>query len=270
MKNQMRVIKTFRKAGITDYARAAAKASPVINGGQDHIVGDIIGLGKDIAGIFKKKPGKISKSDFYKKRDTFYKTVESLGKPVGNLPGNPFAQFSHATIKDSPFKDYQNEWKAFEQMASIYYPELYGAAQSATVANTPKANEVAKPLENVMNNAIRNGGAIPPRGDMNATLEEFNNTVMQPAGAGVNSNAGSEALGNAAIEFIATLMDKKKNGEMLPPIYDQIASNGLRVQEKVEAKVRTGIQGNIGSFVTDNIILIGLALIILIIAMNKK
>lgn len=287
----MKIIRINRKATATDYARAAAKSSAVINGGYNHIsfegaakgagtgaaLGTIVpGVGNVVGGIIGAvgglfaggdKKDKMNQKQFYQKRDAFYKTAESLGKPVGSLPGNPFTQFAHATIKDSPLKNYMKEWKAFEQMVAIYYPELVGGSVQS---GQPTAPEVAQPLNKTMQDAIRGAGGMPPGGGIVPVMEEFNSRVMQPAGAGVSAGAGSEALGNAAIEFISTLMDKKKNGETLPPVYDQIASGGLRVQENVENKVRAGVQGNIGEFVTENIMVIGLAIIILIFAISKK
>src|SRR3546814_15230359 len=71
--------------------------------------------------------------------------------------------------------------------------------------------------------------------------EQFVNEIVGPATGQEFSGAGKEAIENAAIEFIATLVEKKRNGEVLPPLYDKIAGGAMKVEEKVEQNVKASI-----------------------------
>lgn len=287
----MKIIKTYRKATVHDYARAAAKSSRVINGGWDNaisiegaakgagtgatlgtiipgvgnVAGGIIGA---IGGLFSGKASKITREEYLKKRDIFFKTVADLGKPVTSIPGTPFAQFGRHRGK--AFKSYDAMLAALYQTAEIYYPELTGLTPAT--GENPPIEEVVAPLTKVMENAIRDTGSMPDKETMGGLLKQFNETVVDPATGkdSTSTSTGKEALGNAAIEFISTLCEKKRNGETLPPIYDKIAEGCMRVQEKIENKVKSGIQGDIGAFVTDNVLLIGIAAMLLLFAIMSK
>ncbi len=299
----MKVIRINRKATAHDYARVAAKMSSVINGNLDHAVGSdvasgaatgaalgtiIPGIGNVVGGIIGGAgglvkgatssdiaSGKINKKLFYKIRDSFFVMAENIGKPVNEISGNPFSQVSHRVIKDSPIKNYKNELTILAQLVNTYYPELYesfiailptgGVAQTTT----PTSTQVTAPLKPAMDQAIRESGGMS-NGTVSDTNEQFVERVVTPATGKDYSGAGKEAVGNAAIEFIASLCEKKRAGETLPPIYDKLATNCLKVEEKIERKVKQKVEGNIGAFVTDNPILIFGGLALLLILVMKK
>lgn len=284
----MKVIRINRKATATDYARAAAKMSDVISGDLNHAIGADIGsgaatgaalgtvvpgIGNVVGGIIGAagglvkgltssdiKAGKINKRDFYKLRDAFFVQAEKINKPVGSIPGDPFAQFSHSVIKDSPFKNYANELIAFQAMTKKYYPELQDNGTTKVIA----------PLKKTMDVAIRETGGMP-NGSVTESTEQFVERVVAPATGKDYSGAGREAIANAAIEYISTLANKKREGESLPPTLDKIAGGAMKVEAGLERKVTQQVQGNIGAFVTNNPLLIfGVLALLLFAVMRRK
>lgn len=88
---------------------------------------------------------RVSKSEFYAARDTAYAQISSVygDRHYEKLPGNPFAAFSHASISDSPFKNYAGEMAALQSALAKYYPSLFGAApapRTPTITNDPPAS----------------------------------------------------------------------------------------------------------------------------------
>jgi hypothetical protein len=156
------------------------------------------------------------------------------------------------------------------------YNELIAISDSLgeQISLTQKENsEVAKeiaPLIKTIDNAILDTGKIPPE-TVQEKLQVFNDAIVSPAtGTPPSSSAGTSALADAAIAFIGSLMEKKKSGEQLPGVYDKIATAGIEVENKIEGKVRSTVEGNIGEFVTKNAVLIGFAVLLLILAVIKR
>lgn len=273
----MKVITINKKATVRDYARLAARRSPVIN---NFALGAALGSIGDIAGgigsIFGGGGGgkKMSKKQFYAQRDEFVALAEASGKPVNSLPGKPFDKFSHSVIKDSPFKDYTDEWKNFMRSVATYYPEFVlpdGSIAAAPIKPAAAVNQI-KELDPAIDKALREIGAGVPN-DQHDKLQLFADKIVGPGTATNLSGQGSEALSNAAIEFIATLADKKRAGETLPPIYDKIAGAALRTQDKLESKVRQGAEQKIGGFVMSNGAMIGIAaalLLVMVLTSSRK
>lgn len=240
------VVTIPRKARPQDYARAAAKASPVINNCQDNIVDDVKeGLGV-VKSIFGGRKYTADQQAFYDRRDQVFDMINNKygKKHYEKLPGNPFTAFAHEKYKVMGTA----RLPEFYAMVDKYYPGLLtGNPTPATVETS-----VIKPLGGVMGAAV--GGSS---GSVATDTKTFVEQVVAPATGKDYTGVADEVLENAAIDFMATLIEKKRNGETLPPLYDKIASGAMKVENTVKQKVKTAAAGSIGTFAMENPLIVG-------------
>lgn len=113
----------------------------------------------------------ISQKEFYAFRDGVFALIEqNYGKKAYELlPGNPFAAFSHGSIKDSWTKNYQAEHDSFVAMVAKYYPALvekypnlgFSSNSFSTVSGVKAAVSVAGAVAG----AVLGGAAAKKDGD---------------------------------------------------------------------------------------------------------
>lgn len=192
-------------------------------------------------------------------------------KDIDTILSNP-AKYNLSTPIPSPAgSPYTYSVISNEENQVLYNQivELANALESGLKQTEQVANEI-KPLDKVMTNAILDAGKVPPATTLEK-LEVFNDLIVAPATGGQPaSGAGAEALEDAAIAFIGSLMEKKKAGETLPGIYDKIATGGIAVEEKLAGVARTRVEANIGAFITSNPLLVFGALLLLAALIFKK
>lgn len=267
-----KVIKIQRKATARDYARAAAQHSDIIGNHFDPAKLSAIALEIGIKNkVVKGYPG-------YKSSNKLLPgPVAGIINDVMTYPGLNDTERA-AILKEFGLKPTKETGVAKAGAA------IMGVAAAATGASIVKevvggnnknktqvADEI-KPLEPVIEKAIQDVGKIPPK-TLEEKLEVFNDAIVQPATGGIvaNKSAGMEALGDAAVSFIGSLMDKKKNGEELPGIYDKIAEGGLKVEDKIRKGVQANVEANIGAFVTKNpLVIFGAVGLLLVLVFKKK
>jgi hypothetical protein len=114
------------------------------------------------ASIIQSNPKRVSKSEFYKFRDSVYQMIIASGKNHEAIQGDPFSKFSHATIKDSPFKNYAGLLAGFKELVKQYFPEIYAQiqnksyqAQKETKNSLPLDVDVEETLKDVSSEYIQ-------------------------------------------------------------------------------------------------------------------
>lgn len=116
----------------------------------NHIIGDVLALGKEVKGALPK----FGYKKFIAERDKKLNELKAKGFNSG-----PLLQangFTHAQIKKNLLKDYTEDYQRF--LDTVYYP-LIGRQQSAPVtkATKPAAMAVTKPTVTVS----KSGSTIP-------------------------------------------------------------------------------------------------------------
>lgn len=132
-----------------------------IHPNQNHIIGDVIKLGKDVVGEAKKILPKFGYKKFIAERDKKLNELKAKGFNSG-----PLLQangFTHAQIKKNLLKDYTEDFARF--MDTVYYPLIGNSrpampkvpAQKVTVQPKLKPLLDAVPA-NIIQNIAESGG----------------------------------------------------------------------------------------------------------------
>jgi hypothetical protein len=192
-------------------------------------------------------------------------------KDIDTILSNP-AKYNLSTPIPSPAGSAYTYQVLSNEQNAVLYDELVQLASALEngLKQTQQVTEEIKPLEKVMTTAILEAGQVPPESTLEK-LEVFNDLIVAPAtGSQPASGAGADALADAAIAFIGSLMEKKKAGETLPGIYDKIATGGIKTEEKIASAARSRVEANIGAFITSNPLLVFGALLLLAALIFKK
>jgi hypothetical protein len=120
-----------------------------------------------------------------------------------------------------------------------------------------------------MDAGLLEAGVVPPKPLEDKALA-FYERVVVPEGGG--SFGLDEDIVAAIISFVAAKAQKKLAGEEQAPIYDKIGEVTLKVQEKLEDKVRQEADRKVGGFITGNIstILLAIAAVLLLASFGRK
>jgi hypothetical protein len=114
-------------SSISNFGPASQEETETFNS-QDKS-GEYLDKALDISNRLSVSGSRVSQKQFYSYRDSVYNILKQEGKNFNALPGNPFAQFGHSAIKDSPLKNYASELQTFKDMLKQFYPEVFAKVQ---------------------------------------------------------------------------------------------------------------------------------------------
>ena len=154
------------------------------------------------------------------------------------------------------------------------------AKKSVNKNESEKAFLIMSPFKSTMQNALKAEGSLPPN-DIAPLTEMFYTKIVQKNSSSFDApdisrtiemygtdraNYLSESITAPVIAFIKAQMEKKQSGAQLSPVLDAIASGGLATQAALTKEVQNQVNTGIGKFITDNIIWIVIAVIVVITA----
>lgn len=260
-----KTIRIYRQPGVRDYAKAINRMNDVTGyyGNDNHLVDDVKQGISIVSGLFGGKKYTADQQAFYDRRDQVY---DMINRKYGNkhyekLPGNPFTAFGHDKYKVMGTA----RLPEFYAMVEQYYPGLLSGQPGAPTTQP----SVIKPLTSALDIGLIGTGITPPSSTADKT-KQFVEQVVGPATQKDFGGVTAEALENAAIDFVGTLIQKKKNGEQLPGVYDKIASAGIKVEQKLQSKGRDIVEAKVGDFVISNAVIIGGVILLLIFFVFKS
>ncbi|MCK9479761.1 MAG: hypothetical protein M0R40_09750 [Firmicutes bacterium] len=127
---------------------------------------------------------------------------------------------------------------------------------------------LVKPLAPIMKEGLTDSGVVPPS-DLGELTETFYYKVVQPAQGTIDGL--DENIVAAVIAFVGSIASKKAQGETLPPVYDKIGELTLMLESQLQAQGKKVVDQKIGGFLTDNLFLIGLGLVLVLsLSMNRR
>jgi hypothetical protein len=120
------------------------------------------------------------------------------------------------------------------------------------------ARSLAGDVQNVINSGLRDiGGTIT--GDAEKDMQTFVKDVVGPATGKDLSGLSPKLAEKVGLEFMGKIKAKKDAGQSLPPMYDKIAKETGKAEEKAEREVTAGFSASPG--VMAGVLLVAIALL---------
>ena len=130
-----------------------------------------------------------------------------------------------------------------------------GGSPEATAARAQNYGEL-QPLAPIMKEALQSKGVYPPASMDQLTQVFYNNFVAKP---GTDYEAQNfeeidpstmshvdESVIDAVVSFLVSVQQRKNQGEILPPVYDRIATGMNQVRGTMEMKAKEQVSQEIG------------------------
>lgn len=161
---------------------------------------------------------------------------------------------------------------------------LKGSSHPVSVAAQANQYLILEPFRNLMNETLQSKGIHPPS-DIADLTQLFYNTFVAKTGSGVEPMNfdtmlpgdvyhADEAVLNAVVTYVKTLIDKKQSGQTLPKVQDRIATAGISVQNKLTDEAKKEVEARVGETVVGNtktilIVIAAVVVVVLFIAFKK-
>lgn len=157
-----------------------------------------------------------------------------------------------------------------ERLKTELTVDPYKGNTKQAIIEAMKQYDEAKVLNKAIGTALKDQGITPP-GNVAGNIEIFNATNANTGIAGkpgsnttvLSGNSVGESAANAALDFIADLAQKKKNGEALPEWAEKLAGAAIGVENKVKESAKQQAGNKIGNWIVNNPAQAGLGLLAL-------
>lgn len=133
-----------------------------------------------------------------------------------------------------------------------------------------QSSKILAPFKPIMTGAVERAGYVAPK-EIDPLAIVFYEKIVKPATQSTyDADNLDDAIVDSILYFIATLQQKKESGEQMNKVYTFIADKATQLQEKGGDVAKDAAGQKVGSFVLDNALLLGIAAVVVIIAVSRK
>lgn len=193
--------------------------------------------------------------------------------------GRPSADVA-AYIMNNPPPDEFNYGNTGSLMSGI--TETGGVSASSTANDIlsevgkitkPQADvKVLEPLRPLMSKGLSDAGLVPPS-NLETLAIMFYEKIVSPYSLGQSVNVLDnidQSIVDSILNFVGSVANRQAQGESLPPVLEKIGDMTNKLSAKLEEKAVEKAQFKIGEFITENALIIGAVILVIIVLLIRR